>query len=145
VRNPTPFRSVALALLGVALFACEESRQNLEDFPSAVGVETRQFIVALRNGGATAEIVTTVPPSNSLLNVPTTIVRLNGAEIQVYEFGSAAETDAAVARLPQILAASTFPSAPHFYRGNRIMVLYVGTDASVSGPIERLIGRSLTG
>jgi hypothetical protein len=137
-------RLVTMAALGASVLACE-SHVDITGFPDPVGVETRQFIVALRGLGATAEVVVTVPPASSLLSAPTTRVQVNGVDVFVFEFASAAEVDAAVARVPGILALTLFPSRPHFFRGNRIIVLYVGTDAAVIALLERLLGPQFAG
>ena len=137
-------RHSALAvLLGLTVLGCEESRVDINTFPEAVGIETRQLILALRNTGATAEVAESIPPNQSLFSTPTTRVRLNGADVFVFEFATTAETDAAVARLPAILAVTTFPVGPHFYRGNRIIVLYVGTDTAIISLLERLLGPAI--
>ena len=133
-------RGVVVVSLGLTIPACDESREDLSGFAESVGVETRQMVVALRNLGATVEVVQTVPPAESLFSTQTTRITVNGAEVFVFEFASVAETDAAVARLPSILAVTTFPVGPHFYRGNRIIVLYVGTDTSITSLLERLLG-----
>ena len=130
-------------LLGLAVLGCEESRVDISSFPEAVGIETRQLILALRNVGATAEVAESVSADQSLFSTPTTRIVVNGADVFVFEFGSVAETDAAVARLPAILAVTTFPVGPHFYRGNRIIVLYVGTDTAMTSLLERLLGRPI--
>ena len=131
---------MALALI---VLGCEESRVDISSFPESVGVETRQLVLALRNAGATSEVAETIPPSSSLFSTPTTRIRVDGADVFVFEFASVAETDAAVARLPAILAVTTFPVRPHFYRGNRIIVLYVGTDSAIISRLERLLGRPI--
>ena len=105
-----------------------------------MGVETRQFVVALQNAGADVQVVQTVTAESSLFGVPATHLRVNGAEVAVYEFATVAEADAGVARVPFILATTTFPPGPHFYRGNRIIVLYVGQDAAMISLLDRLLG-----
>ena len=127
-------------LLGLPLFACDESQVDLSSFPESVGAPTRQLIVALQHAGARAEVVETAAAEDSLFSTPTTHVSVNGGEVYVFEFASAAETEAAVARLPQILAVTLFPVGPHFYRGDRMIVLYVGTDPATLALLERLLG-----
>jgi hypothetical protein len=135
---------VLTAVLAAAALACE-SRVDISSFPDAVGVETRQLIVALRRAGATAEVVETQPPASSLLSAPTTRVAVNGADVLVFEYATLTEADAAAARVPDIMARTLFPSRPHFFRGNRVIVLYVGTDPAVITPLERLLGPQFAG
>jgi hypothetical protein len=47
--------------------------------------------------------------------------------------------------VPDILAVTHWISAPHFFRGNRLIVLYVGTDAGVIAPLQRLLGPQFAG
>jgi hypothetical protein len=126
--------------MALALAACEDPGVDISDFPDSVGAEARQLIVALRSNGTSADVVETIPPGSSLFGVPATLVRVPGGELFIFEFASAAEVDAAVARVPFILATTTFPPGPHFYRGNRVIVLYVGMDAGVISALERLLG-----
>lgn len=129
-----------IVVLGLALAGCEDSAVDISDFPASVGAEARQLIVALRSNGTSADVVESVPAGSSLFGVPATLVRVPGGELFIFEFASAADVDAAVARVPSILATTTFPPGPHFYRGSRVIVLYVGMDAGVISALERLLG-----
>jgi hypothetical protein len=144
MRVPRLSGAIALALIAFTLLGCE-STEDIADFPESVGVETRQFVVALRGAGATVEIVETAPPSQGLFAAPSTHLRVNGADVFVFEFTSAAEVDAAMARIPAILPVTLFPGAPHFYRGNRIIVLYAGTDPAMLSLLQGLLGAPVTG
>jgi hypothetical protein len=138
-------RWATVVLTALACVACEESRVDISDFPAEVGVETRQFIVALRNAGATVEVRETAPASNSLLGAPTTHITVNGADVYVSEFATRAEADAAAARVPALLTVTTFPAAPHFFRGDRIIVLYVGNDPAIVSLLQGLLGPAFVG
>lgn len=133
-------------MLAVAAFplACEEGSRPTS-VPGAGGTETSQLILALRDLGATAEVVDIVPAGSGILSAPATRVAVNGAVVFVYEFATVAEADAEAARVPDILAVTRWTSAPHFFRGNRLIVHYVGTDEAVISPLQRLLGPQFAG
>lgn len=136
----------AVTVVAVAsILACEETTGRPTAVPGAAGPETSQLILALRDLGATAEVIDIVPQGSGLLSAPATRVQLNGATVFVFEFPGVAEADAEARRVPDILAVTRWISAPHFFRGNRLIVLYVGTDAGVIGPLQRLLGPQFAG
>jgi hypothetical protein len=132
---------LALAFLPLA---CEEGSRPTS-VPGAGGTETSQLILALRDLGASAEVVDIVPAGSGILAAPATRVAVNGAVVFVHEFATVAEADAEAARVPDILAVTRWTSVPHFFRGNRLVVLYVGTDEGVLGPLQRLLGPQFAG
>jgi hypothetical protein len=133
-----------LAALGCAP-GCEEETGRPTMVPGTAGTETSQLILALRDVGASAEVVDIVPAGSGILSAPATRVTLNGAVVFVYEFATAAEADAEARRVPDILAVTRWTSVPHFFRGNRLIVLYVGTDAAVLAALQRLLGPQFAG
>lgn len=136
----------AVTVVAVAsILACEETTGRPTTVPGAAGPETSQLILALRDLGATAEVIDIVPQGSGLLSAPATRVQLNGATVFVFEFPGVAEADAEARRVPDILAVTRWISAPHFFRGNRLIVLYVGTDAGVIGLLQRLLGPQFAG
>jgi hypothetical protein len=137
----------ALALLAALAFApaCEEETGRPTDVPGTAGIETSQLVLALRDVGAAAEVVDIVPAGSGILSAPATRVTVNGALVFVYEFATAAAADAEASRVPDILAVTRWMSLPHFFRGNRLIVLYVGTDEVVTGLLQRLLGPQFAG
>jgi hypothetical protein len=132
-------------LAAAALAACEEETGRPTSVPGAAGTETSQLILALRDVGATAEVIDITPQGSGLLAAPATRVQLNGATVSVFEFADLADADAEARRVPDILAVTRWASAPHFFRGNRLIVLYVGTDTAVITPLQRLLGPQFAG
>lgn len=138
-------RSVVVVLAVASIFGCDEDPGRPTSVPGAAGPETSQLILALRDLGATAEVIDIVPQGSGLLSAPATRVAVNGATVHVFEFGGVAEADAEARRVPGIIAVTLFSGAPHFYRGNRLIVLYVGTDTGVITPLQRLLGPQFAG
>ncbi|MEW5829689.1 MAG: hypothetical protein AB1846_12420 [Chloroflexota bacterium] len=103
---------------------------------------------ALRDAGATVEMGE--PVEQAFFAVPGQILRVNGADVQVYEYetAEAMEADAAlVAPDGGSVGTSmvTWVAAPHFYKSGRILVLYVGEDGAVIELLERLLGSQFAG
>lgn len=78
------------------------------------------------------------------------IIQVNGAEVQVFEFpdGEAAAADAAlVAENGGSIGTTmvTWMATPHFYQADRVIVLYVGDDASVTALLESVLGPQFAG
>jgi hypothetical protein len=130
--------AVAAALAG--LLGCEEETGRPTSVPGAAGPETSQLILALRDTGASAEVIDIVPRGSGLLDAPATRVTVNGGTVTVYEFAATADAAAAAALVPDILSRTRWTAPPHFYRGNRLIALYVGSDPNVLGSLQRLLG-----
>jgi len=137
--------SLALAAAVAFLPGCEEETGRPTQVPGTAGTETSQLILALRELGVTAEVVDIVPAGSGLLSAPSTRVTVSGAMVTVFEFATVAEADAEAGRVPDILAVTRWTAPPHFFRGNRLIVLYVGTDEAVLGPLQRLLGPQFAG
>ena len=131
---------LAVAAALAAVLACDEDSGRATSVPGAAGPETSQLILALRDVGASAEVIDIVPQGSGILNAPATRVQVNGATVTVFEFAATGEAAAAAALVPDILSRTRWAAPPHFYRGNRLIALYVGSDSNVLGPLQRLLG-----
>ena len=135
----------ALAAALACVLGCDEDSGPPTSVPGAAGPETSQLILALRDIGATAEVIDSLPQGSGILAAPATRVQVNGGTVTVFEFATTAEADAAAALVPDILSRTRWTAPPHFYRGNRLIVLYVGSDPNVLGPLQQLLGAPFAG
>jgi hypothetical protein len=138
-------RYVVILAAVVSILACDEDPGRPTSVPGAAGPETSQLILSLRDLGATAEVIDVVPQGSGLLSAPATRVQLNAATVFVFEFATVGEADGEARRVPDILAVTRWMAPPHFFRGNRLIVLYVGTDPGVIAPLQRLLGPQFAG
>jgi hypothetical protein len=138
-------RYVVILAAVASLLACDEDPGRPTSVPGAAGPETSQLILALRDLGATAEVIDIVPQGSGLLAAPATRVQLNGATVFAFEFAGVSEADAEARRVPGILAVTRWMAPPHFFRGNRLIVLYLGTDTGVITPLQSLLGPQFAG
>ena len=83
-------------------------------------------------------------------SVPAARVLVNGKDVHVFEYATVSAADAEAARVSadgssigstQVLWIST----RHFFRGGRLIVLYVGTDPVVIEALATLLGPQLAG
>lgn len=134
-------------LLTMAAAACAlacSSSPSRPTTPEVPGPETSQLVAALRGLGASADVIE-VQPESSFFTVPSVRLRVNGGHVWVYEYATVSEADEGARRVPGVLALTLYFSTPHFFRGNRLVVLYVGTETDVLGLLERLLGPQFAG
>ena len=144
---------VLLALLATACggkAAAAEAASETEPIASqpATLEDLASLVAALGAAGATVE------PAESVQQVFFTaaglIVRVNGADVQVFEYATAEamETDAAQVSADGGSIGTSMVSwmaTPHFYKAGRILVLYVGDDRSILDLLEGILGPQFAG
>lgn len=113
------------------------------------GVEDKTSLVAaLEAAGAT--VVTGDSISQDFFTVEGSTIKVNGADIQVFEYGDtqALEKDASqVAPDGGSVGTSImmWMDTPHFYKAGRILVLYVGSDQTTLSLLEKVLGPQFAG
>jgi hypothetical protein len=122
-------------------------------FASACSVQgapedTTGLVEALRTAGATVE--TGEPVDQEFLGSPGQIIRVNGADVQIFEYGSAKAMEADAATISPDGASTgttmiTWIATPHFFKSGRLIVLYVGDDAATLGLLEPVLGEQFAG
>jgi hypothetical protein len=117
--------------------------------PEPVIVEDRaSLIAALEASGATMEVGE--PITQAFFSPEGNIIKVNGADVQVFEYenAEAMENEAAqVAPDGGSIGTSmvTWVDTPHFHKAGRIIVLYVGSDTTVLGLLEQVLGTQFAG
>ncbi|HEU5100030.1 MAG TPA: hypothetical protein VFU22_13470 [Roseiflexaceae bacterium] len=102
---------------------------------------------ALRNAGANVQLGDTV--EQPFLSVSGTLLTVNGADVQVFEFADTATAKDAVGQLgpdgnpPTMMIEWVAP--PHFYQAGRIVALYVGEDQAITEALTQAMGAQLAG
>ena len=88
--------------------------------------------------------------SQPFFSVEGQTITVEGEQVQVFEFATAREAEAR-AKLVDASGSSVGTSKmawmapPHFYRGGRMIVLYVGDNRSVTGALTGLLGPQFAG
>jgi len=145
----TCLKYTALIVTTAGLFACGSSPVTPGDL-ELPGPETKQLSAALQRKGATAEVAEIMPRDFMPFSVPAARVLVNGNSVHVFEYATVSAADAEAARVSadgssigntQVLWVST----PHFFRRDRLIVLYVGTDDRIIQMLASLLGPQFAG
>lgn len=106
------------------------------------------LIEALRAGGAEVEAGDAF--EQPFFSTPAQVFQVNGQDIQVFEYDSAAEMEAEAALVSpdggSVGANSMFwLASPHFFKFERLIVLYVGDDAAMLDLLTGALGQAFAG
>jgi hypothetical protein len=146
---------LALAVSSVACAAQDVSGAS-NDTPadpsvssSSGAVEDQASLVdALRAAGAEVELGDSV--EQAFFSVEGQILKVNGADIQVFEYESAEAMETESSQISEDGGSIgtnmvTWVATPHFFRSGRLLVLYVGFDAAVLDLLEDALGKQFAG
>ena len=144
---------MALALLSVACTAQQASGAS-NDTSAAPdvqddGVEDQaDLIAALRAVGAEVEPGDTI--EQAFFSVPGQILKVNGADVQVFEYESAEAMGTEASQVSEDgssigTSMVSWVAPPHFFRSGRVLVLYVGDDAAVLDLLEGALAEQFAG
>ena len=138
MRFTKPLSIVLLALIGAA--GCQTPVAP----DGATTIDT--LVSSLRQQGAKVERTETLPRSAyPFFSTQAVRVRVNRIDVQVFEFSSAAESDVnargiSTTGTPIGGTQITWVDTPHFYRRDRLIVLYVGQSAELRHLLENVLG-----
>jgi Tol biopolymer transport system component len=148
-----PFVILVAMLL---LSACQPANPSAPDGdqepttsqPDGGSLDTQGFIDALVSAGATAVRESEI--EQPFFSVPGQIITVNGESIQVFEYADAAQADVDAGQVAPDggsigTTMATWVGPPHFYRAERLIVLYVGEDQSVIELLETVLGPQFAG
>lgn len=81
---------------------------------------------------------------------PAHVFIVDGDDLQIYELGTTAEAETAVATVSAdgMTIGTTkmhWLAPPHFFRRDRLVVNYLGTSAKILGELERILGPQVAG
>ncbi len=135
---------LVLAIVGLAGCVSEEP-------PVSHGGPVTDYVSLidnLRQAGATVE------PAGELtqpfFSVNGRVIVVNGGDVQVFEYADAAAAEAEAALVsPDGSPIGTFMpfwvAPPHFYRAEKLIVLYVGDSEAVTDVLESVLGQQFAG
>ena len=143
--------SVLFLTFGVFLSACggapAANASNASPEPAVVEDQAR-LIAALQAAGATVEMGE--PISQPFFSVEGNIVKVNGADVQVFEYESTEEMELESSQIAPDGSSNattmiTWVDTPHFYKTGRIIVLYIGSDETILNLLEQVLGPQFAG
>lgn len=145
-------------LASLILSACQPANQptngggqeSVETSPpdSDESLEAQGLAEALAAAGATVGQESEI--EQPFFSVPGQVLTINGESVQVFEYADAAQADAEAAQVSPDGSSigttmATWIGPPHFYRSERLIVLYVGEDQSVIELLETVLGPQFAG
>jgi hypothetical protein len=152
------FRRILLGLtaLTLSLVACATQPGGSQDSPLKSPIDaprsgdlerTDELVDALRGVDATVE--TGGQAEQPFFSVPGRIVLVNGQQLQVFEYGTAADRGEESALIsPEGFTVGTYNISwvqqPHFWAVGRLIVLYVGEDEALLELLTPLLGEPIT-
>lgn len=143
-------RYVDLLFLLLFLYGLSGCGNGATPSPAGAAIVEDQagLLAALQAAGATAEVSDSVV--QDFFTPEGSIVKVNGQDIQVFEYESAEAMEAEASQVaPDGGSVGTsmmmWMDAPHFYKTGRIIVLYVGSDSAILDLLENMIGPQFAG
>jgi hypothetical protein len=146
---------IPMLVIVLSIAACAQSGQAAEA-PEPTGPSTQGSAVEdlaslvnnLRAGGADVE--PGEPVEQAFFTVTGQIIRVNGADVQVFEYESAEAMQADAAQVSADGGSIgtnmvMWVEPPHFFKSGRVLVLYVGEDASVLDLLKGALGEQFAG
>lgn len=143
--------SILLLMFTLIVSACGS---NATSTPPAASTEPlaveeqASLVAALEAAGAAVEPGETV--MQAFFSPEGTIFKVNGADVQVFEYESAEAMENEASQVAPDggsigTTMVTWVDIPHFYKAGRIIVLYVGSDETVLGLLEQVLGPQFAG
>lgn len=139
-----------LSILLFTLSACQSQPEQVADVASQLemGPATQTFMDNLRATGAT--VSTTIEVTQPFFSVGGIVVRVNGEDLQVFEYpdvaSAKADADVISADANNIDGEEyAWIAPPHFYLSGNLMVLYIGDNANTVSLTEEIIGQQFAG
>lgn len=113
---------------------------EVENYPS--------FVKALKSKGLLVKEIETI--DDSFFSVPTKVISVSGIDLQIYEFNSRMNMEAAKEKISfdgtQIgLSFIKWMDSPHFYGKNTIIVQYIGNNPEILNLLDSLLGNQFAG
>jgi hypothetical protein len=143
--------STLVLAFGLILSACGSAplanASNASPEPAAVE-DAASLAAALEAAGATVEIGD--PISQPFFSVPGNIIKVNGADVQLFEYESSEAMELESSQIAPDGSSNattmiTWIDTPHFYKAGKIMVLYIGSDTTVLDLLEGALGPQFAG
>jgi hypothetical protein len=111
--------------------------------PGAQAQDKASLLDALRQGGMSVEAAGSL--QQPFLSVPGESVKVNNADIQVFEYPDEAAVEGDASKITpdgHIRGASIgWMAQPHFYRSGRLLVIYLWTDPAMLAALESALGK----
>lgn len=112
------------------------------------GSQTDKLISDLKAAGA--EVATGGTVEQPFFSVQARILKVNGEDVQVFEYAYASTADAQAAMVSNTgstigTAMISWVNTPHFFKKGGLIVLYVGKNQSILDALKKVLGEQFAG
>jgi uncharacterized protein YceK len=119
-----------------------------ESLEPAIVEDQADLVATLQASGATVETVE--PVTQAFFSPQGSIIKVNAADVQLFEYESVGAMEAEASQVAPDggsigTSMVTWMDTPHFYKAGRLIVLYVGSDASLLSLLENVLGPQFAG
>jgi len=146
--------SILLMLMVLLITACVVQQEKTEVLATPVASQGKAvedqagLIDALQAAGA--EVEPGEPVDQAFFSVNGQILKVNGADVQVFEYESTEAMEEDVAQVAPDggsigTTMVTWVATPHFYKSGRALILYVGDDATILDLLKGALGEQFAG
>jgi hypothetical protein len=138
----------ALAVIAQTMLAISCSGANPVG-PTPV-TSTTALVAALQQQGATVRLGEVLPLALPCLSVSGRVVYVNTGGVNVFEYPAASDAEADARKVSPdgsgltgdgCVALITWVGPPHFYKSDRLIVVYAGRADDVLRPLEAVLGK----
>jgi membrane-associated protease RseP (regulator of RpoE activity) len=112
------------------------------------GSQTDTLVSDLKGAGAEVALGSTL--QQSFFSVEARILKVNGEEVQVFEYPYASTANAQAARVSNTgstigTSMISWVNTPHFFKKGGLIVLYVGKNQSILDALKKTLGEQFAG
>ena len=142
------WQATRFLLLSAGLISFSTCAGDDPSSPDDTVLDRSVLVQSLRTQGANVEITSSV--SQPFLSVDGQILRVNGEDVQTFEYASEVDAQADAARVAPdgFTIGNTIVSwvgTPHFFLAGRILAVYVGDNQAALGPLQAVMGAQFAG
>jgi len=149
------FSLISMLMVAMLFAACAPQAHATESpatpVPSVHGDPTEiqaSLMVALGKAGAKVELGDSV--EQPFFTVKGRILKMNGADVQVFEYKSTEAMEADAAQVSPDggsveMSMITWMATPHFFKSGSVLVLYVGDNAAILNLLKGALGEQFAG
>ena len=133
----------------LAVFGCTQaSVPSASTQPSVSAFGISDLVRELRSSGLTVEGAGEI--RQPFFSPKARVFRLNGSDLQVYEYADAAAAEREAATVaPEGGSIGTsmvaWLATPHFFRKDRVIAIYIGSDQQVVAHLGKIMGEQFAG
>jgi len=144
------FSKIVILSIVILLAACSaSSEESGGESPADAAAGGKAGLVEALTG-AGAEVTAGDELEQPFFSVKGQVYQVNGADVQVFEYASAEDMEADASQVDPSggsvgTSMMSWMATPHFFKHDRVLVLYVGDDAGVLGLLEGALGAQFAG